>query len=432
MIDNTYSKYYHKSCENMSLLSLSQGIHAMKRTTRDIRRGNRLAVLQHIYASAPISRQELTESSGLSQATVANVVTDLLDIGIVIESGYADSQGGRPPAILGINATNGAFIGVDVAETYIHFELFDLRLVHQSTVEHTLPPEENQPYQIVDHLAHGLQELLRASGTSREKVLGVGISVPGLVERSGGVSVFAPNWAWQDVPLAVLLKERIDLPIYLDNPLKASAVAELWFGAGRGVQNLVTLNLGTGVGAGVIANGALYRGTTNSAGEWGHTTIVLDGRPCRCGSRGCLEAYVGAPGIIQTLRELAPGSPLLHPHDQTAAIAAIAAAARQGDPIATQVIHTTARYLGAGVANIINLFNPEVVVLGSWVGMQLGPALLPELHASVARYALSQPLGAATIQLCQLLHNPISMGAATFALEGFLAAAHTKIARARA
>jgi predicted NBD/HSP70 family sugar kinase len=403
-----------------------------KRTTRDIRRGNRLAVLQHIYASAPISRQEITEYSGLSQATVANLVTDLLDIGIVVESGFADSQGGRPRAILGINAANGAFIGIDVAETYIHFELFDLRLTLLTTVEHALHPEENQPYQIVDHLARGLYELLRASDMPREKVLGVGVSVPGLVERSGGVSVFAPNWSWKDVPLAALLHEHIDLPIYLDNPLKASAIAELWFGAGRGVQNLVTLNLGTGVGAGVVTNGALYRGATNSAGEWGHMIVALDGRACRCGSRGCLEAYVGAPGIIQTLREVAPQSALLHPHDQTATIATIAAAARQDDPIATQVIHITTHYLGAGVANIVNLFNPEVIVISSWVGMQLGPTLLPQLHDVVARYALARPLGAVAIQLCQLPHNPISMGAATFALEGFLATADTKLARARA
>jgi predicted NBD/HSP70 family sugar kinase len=123
---------------------------------------------------------------------------------------------------------------------------------------------------------------------------------------------------------------------------------------------------------------------------------------------------------------------LLHPHDQTATIAAIAAAAHQRDPIAAEVIRITARYLGAGVANLINLFNPEVVVIGSWVGMQLGQALLPELHPVVARYALARPLGRATIQLCQLPHNPISVGAATFALEGFLATADTKLARARA
>jgi glucokinase-like ROK family protein len=395
----------------------------IKHTTSDIRRSNRLAILQHIYASAPISRQELTVSSSLSQATVANVVTDLLGTGIVVESGYRHSQVGRPRAILGINAAHGALIGVDVAETYIHYALFDLQLQRLASIEHALSSEANQPSQIVDCLVRGLNELLQTSGTSHAKVLGVGISIPGLVERSGGVSVFAPNWAWHDVPLASMLKAQLDLPIYLDNPLKASAIAEQWFGAGRGIHNLVAVTLGTGVGAGVMINGALYRGTTNSAGEWGHTTVVLDGRLCSCGNRGCLEAYVGAPGIMQTLSDLAPGSALLHYHDQTASIAALVAAARQGDPIAHEVIQHTTRYIGVAVASLINLFNPQVIVIGGWVGMQLGHAWLPELRALTARHALARPMSATTIQLCHL-HNPISMGAATFALEGLLLSGH--------
>ncbi len=256
-------------------------------------------------------------------------------------------------------------------------------------------------------------------------MLGVGITVPGLVERSGGVSMFAPNWGWHNVPLMQLLQARIDLPLYLDNPLKAIAVAELWFGAGRGVENLVSLNIGTGVGAGVVIDGELYRGTTNSAGEWGHTTIVLDGRACRCGNQGCLEAYVGAPGIIRLLQELAPTSDLLHPNDQTATIAALAGAVGHGDALAAQVLREVAHYLGAGVANIINLFNPQVVVIGGWVGLQLGRYLLPDVQRFADRYALRQPLAAAKIQLCKLRYNPVSMGAATFALEGFLAMSQT-------
>lgn len=403
----------------------------LRQTTRDIRRSNRLTVLQRIYTSPSITRQEIMAASDLSLASVGNMVTDLLNLGIVVEAGYLDSGGGRPRALLEINAAKGAFVGVDVAETYIHFELFDLGLAHQATVEHSLHPEENQPDQIVDQIVRGVEELFQVSGVTREKVLGVGISVPGLVERSGGVSVFAPNWAWHDIPLAALLRRHIELPLFLDNPLKASAVAELWFGVGQKAQHVVILNLGTGVGAGVIANGEVYRGAANGAGEWGHTTIVLDGRPCRCGNAGCLEAYIGAPGIIQTLGEYAPDSPLLHPHDQTATLAALAAAAARQDPVATKVIHATARYLGAGVVNIINLLNPEVVVLGSWVGMQLGPYLLPEISALVSQNALSHLLGDTPLQLCQLPHNPVSLGTATLALEGFLATADSKLARAK-
>ena len=392
----------------------------VKHTLTDIRRSNRLAVLRQLYAAGVANRQLLMQHSGLSTATVANVITDLIEARIVVETGFEQSQGGRPRAILTVNARSGHLIGIDIAETYIHFELFDLRLSFLQAVEHRLDLAENQPHQVVAHLVHGIAELLQAADLPQSAVLGVGVSVPGLVEPSGGVSVFAPNWGWHDVPLLALLREQIDLPLYLDNPLKAIAVAQLWFGAGRSADNMVVLNIGTGVGAGVIINGQLYRGVINGAGEWGHTTVALDGRPCRCGSLGCIETYVGCPGIIQHLQEIDPASPLLRSDDQTAVIDALAAAAGQGDPAALATIRRTAHYLGAGVANLVNLFNPQVIVIGGWVSRKLGPLLLPELQPVIARYALAQTLASTRIELCTLQHNPVSMGAATFALEGHL------------
>jgi predicted NBD/HSP70 family sugar kinase len=392
-----------------------------KPTARDIRRTNRLTVLQHIYALGSASRQELATLSGLSTATVANVVTDLLVAEIIVEAGFEDPLGGRPRAILTVNKQHKYFVGIDVSETYIHCELFDLTLRHLHMVELALSPEENQPDQVVERLLLGLKRLLEEARTSQSAVLGIGISVPGIVERSGGVSIFAPNWGWHNVALLTVLKRHIDLPLFLDNPLKASALAELWFGAGRKVDNLLTLIIGTGVGAGIILNGNVYRGPTNSAGEWGHTPIVLDGWQCRCGNKGCLEAYVGGPGIMRRLREYAPTSDLLHEGDQTATILALAEAAQQDDPIAQHVIRETAHYLGAGIASLINLFNPQLVLLSSWISNQLGPYFLQALPEFVSRYALKQTLDATRIELSQLAHNPVSMGVATLALEGYLA-----------
>jgi glucokinase-like ROK family protein len=401
-----------------------------KRSTRDIRRSNQLSVLQCVYAAGSITRQQIAEETGLSTATVANVVSDLLSYGLVIESGYEGSQGGRPRAILTAHITNGFFVGVDVAETYIHFDLFDLGLNLRHATQHDLHTEENRPTQIASHIKTGLDDLLEQARAPREKVLGVGVSMPGPVEQRSGVSIFAPNWGWHDVPLLKLLQELIDLPIYLDNPLKALAIAELWFGAGRGIDNLVAVNLGTGIGAGVVVDGVLYRGSSNCAGEWGHTNIAIDGRECRCGSRGCVEAYAGAPGIVQMIREVAPQSQLLHHDDQTATIAALAAALREDDLVARQVLREIVRYLGPGIANLINMYNPQVVVIGGWVSSQLGPYLLRELNQVVPRYALKRALEATTIQLCYLLHNPVSTGAATFALEGFLRSAERGMATA--
>jgi predicted NBD/HSP70 family sugar kinase len=228
------------------------------------------------------------------------------------------------------------------------------------------------------------------------------------------------------VPLLGLLAERVPYPLYLDNPLRACTVAEQWFGAARGRGDVVVVNLGTGVGAGLALGGALHRGITNSAGEWGHTTLVLDGRLCHCGNHGCVETYVGAPGIMQNLRELSPGSPLLHPDDQTATIAALAAAVAQGDPVAVKTLRETARYLGAAIADLVNLLNPQVIVLSSWVAARLGEPLLAEVRESVARHALSRPLDAAEIVLSPIPSDPVSLGAATFALKGSLASVGQK------
>lgn len=320
---------------------------------------------------------------------------------------------------MAVNASGGALIGVDIAETYVRVELFDLALNVLARAAEDMRPGESRPEQVVGHVAAAVGSVVAQAGVEGARVLGVGVSVPGQVDRDTGISEYAPNWDWHDVPLLDLLAEHIAYPLHLDNPLRACAVAELWFGAARGRGDAVVVNLGTGVG-GLALGGGLHRGVSNSAGEWGHTTLVLDGRPCHCGNHGCVETYVGAPGIMRNLRESSPHSPLLHPDDQTATIDALSAGSPCGDPVALQVVRDTARYLGASIADLINLLNPEVVVLSSWVAAALGEPLLREVREAVARHALRRPLAATEIVLSPIPTDPVCLGAATFALEGAL------------
>ncbi|WP_435850517.1 ROK family transcriptional regulator [Streptomyces olindensis] len=392
----------------------------VKRTSRDIRTANRYEVLRQIIAASPTSRQELAAATGLSLATVATLVGELLDLRMITEVGFEDSAGGRPRGLVAVNASGGALIGVDIAETYVHVELFDLGLNVLARAEEDVRASESLPEQVVAHVATAVGSVVAQAGIEGARVLGVGVSVPGQVDRATGISEYAPNWDWHEVPLLDLLTEHIAYPLYLDNPLRASAVAELWFGAARGRGNAVVVNLGTGVGAGLVLGGGLHRGVSNSAGEWGHTTMVLDGRLCRCGNHGCVEAYVGARGIMMNLREVSPDSALLHPEDQTATIGALARGIAAGDPVARRAVHETARYLGAGVADLLNLFNPEIVVLSSWVALALGEPLLHEVREAVTRHALPRPLAATEIVLSPIPTDPVCLGAATFALEGAL------------
>lgn len=392
----------------------------MQRTSRDIRTANRYEVLRQIIAESPTSRQELAAATGLSLATVATLVGELLELGLITEVGFEDSAGGRPRGLVAVNAPGGALIGVDIAETYVRVELFDLALNPLARSGEEMRPGENRPEQVVARVAAAVATVVARAGVDGNRVLGVGVSVPGQVDRDRGVCEYAANWDWHDVPLLELLAGHIGHPLYLDNPLRACTVAELWFGAARGREDAVVVNLGTGVGAGLALGGALHRGVSNSAGEWGHTTLVLGGRPCHCGGRGCVETYVGAPGIMLNLQELCPDSPLLHPEDQTATVDALARAAAAQDPVALKAVGNTARYLGAGIADLVNLLNPEVVVLSSWVAATLGEPLLDAVRAAVGRQALRRPSAATEIVLSPIPTDPVCLGAATFALEGAL------------
>ncbi len=299
-------------------------------------------------------------------------------------------------------------------------ELFDLTLRKLGAAAYPLALDENQPEQVVQHIHLGVKALLAEAGVMLEKVIGLGVSVGGVVEQAEQVSAYIAGWGWRNVPLVTLLEEHLHMPIYLDNAAKVMAQAESLFGAGQGYEHVAVLLVGTGIGAGIIGNGSLYRGAINSAGEWGHTCIELDGRLCRCGSHGCLEAYAGAPGIIASLREVAPQSSLLQSNDQEYTLAAIVDAARNGDLAATRVLKDTAHYLGAGIANLINLFNPQLVLLGGWAGLQISESILPELRRFVERYALKQPFSATRIDLSKLGQDAVAMGAAALVLEQFL------------
>jgi predicted NBD/HSP70 family sugar kinase len=223
-----------------------------------------------------------------------------------------------------------------------------------------------------------------------------------------------------------MLHSQIAVPfsVELENGSKTIALAEVQRIPEAHMEAVAVVNLGTGVGAGIMYEGKLYRGATNSAGEWGHTIMALNGKRCRCGRQGCLEAYIGAPGILDRFRErssqAASDNGFVQRDNEIESIVALKEAALSGDPVALETLSETAHYLGAGLANLINLFNPQRVILSGWIGIQLGSYLLPELCRVVERYALKQPFEAASIQVGQLGRDAGSIGAAMLAQEDFL------------
>jgi len=206
-----------------------------------------------------------------------------------------------------------------------------------------------------------------------------------------------------------MLRAGTDLPVHVDNGAKTLGQAEMWFGAGRGARHAVIALVGSGVGAAVVADGVSYRGFHSSAGEWGHTTIVYGGRTCRCGARGCLEAYVGAEAILDRYRKANHGREAPGPDEESV----IGALVQSPGKTATAVLAETVGYLGAGFATLINLFNPERIVLGGWTGLALGERFLPQIRQATAEHALRQPFAQTTIVLCELGPEAVALGAAT-------------------
>lgn len=390
---------------------------ATRRVSRDLRNASRFAILRALYALGTPSRQELARETSLSFATVANIVNELFGIGMLVEAGREDSGGGRPRARLKVDPRRGMLVGVDVAETYIHVDVFDTGLDRLIREERQIQ-ESSDPDYLIGEVVDAIHGALARCGDF--PVLGTGVSLPGQVQPEAGVSVFAPNWGWHQVPVQDLLSTRLGLPVHLDNPLKATTVAELWFGHGREVADLVTVNLGTGVGAGIAIDGQLVRGVSNNAGEWGHTTLVMDGRPCRCGRLGCVEAYVGVPGIMTTLRSEYPRHPALQHQSQSQFITDFAAALQHEDPAARWLLQQLAHHLGSALANLVNLVNPSRIVLSSWTATSLAPWLLEPTRERMRREALPASADATELVMTAIEDNPVVLGMATLALENFL------------
>jgi predicted NBD/HSP70 family sugar kinase len=399
------------------------GVQLERATNRTVRRRNRSVLLSTLFLNGPLTRQDLARSTGLSQAAISVVVGELIEDSLVAEAGAVESDGGRPSIRLQVAPRFAYVVGVDVGETRVRVELFDFAMAALAKTDYPIDPAKPDPDTVVGHILAGLAHVTEVAGVYTSDILGVGIGVSGVVEQGTEAVVHAQAFGWDGVALEHLLRAGTDLPLHIDNGAKTLGQAEMWFGAGRGARHAVFALVGSGVGAAVVTNGVTYRGASSSAGEWGHTTLVYGGRQCRCGASGCLEAYVGAGAIIDRYRQARRGRAVPGADEESQINALLADADRSAS--ARQVLDDTAGYLGAGVADLINLFNPERIVLGGWAGIALGTHLLPAIRRAAAAHALRQPYEQASIELCRLGVDAVALGAATLPIARLLAAGGT-------
>lgn len=334
-----------------------------KATHQQTREHNERLILRILYDLGPISRAEIARRTHLTRTTVSDVMGELFGRGMVEEVGRGPSSGGKAPIMLGLVGNARQVIGLDLGEIQFTGALVNLRgVVSHST---NLPVQGRDGddalelvYRLVDRLV----------GESTGTLLGIGVGTPGVIDSRTGTIRWAVNLDWQDLPLGSLLSERYVLPVNLANDSQAAALAEYAFGAGERVQNLITIKVGLGIGAGVLLRGELFLGDGFGAGEIGHIGIVDDGVECRCGRFGCLETVASGRAIVRRAAALARETPdsLLHRGPgglDGLTLDDVRVAFEAGDPAATEVVLSAGRYLGQVVASVVGVLDIHRVVL---------------------------------------------------------------------
>jgi glucokinase len=253
------------------------------------------------------------------------------------------------------------------------------------------------------------------------EIVGVGVGAPGPLDTKSGIVLLTPNLGWVNLPLRQIIQERLGLPAVLDNDANCAVLGEWWMGAARGTRNAIGITIGTGIGGGIIVDGKLFHGASDCAGEIGHITIDTEGRRCKCGNYGCLEAYASGPNIaLRAVEEIKAGavSRLSSYVGDLSQITAqtVYQAAHDGDDLALEVVNDTAKFLGTGIANLLNIFNPEVVVVCGGVTLA-GDHLFVPLRREVARRAFKPAVDVCRIVPCELTGTAGVYGAAKVFLD---------------
>lgn len=328
---------------------------------------NESIILNLIHAKQPISRVEITHKTGLQVSTVTVITKRLIEKGLIYEHGLAPSNGGRKPRLLALRAEKACAFGIDigVTETTLAIGDFNGSIIHQKVF-----PTGRKPGPFIDKLVDRVGRLVE-SQRGKCEFEGIGVSATGIIDSAGGRIIFSPNLGWKEVDLRAAFEERLQLPVYIENDARASALSEVWQGNGKhaGIMNLVFVTVNEGIGTGVILNGQLFRGATGGAGEFGHISLDQNGPLCNCGNRGCWELYSSDRATVQRFIDLSrrgKGSDTEEDFSQTT-MRSLVALATSGNKAALSSIKTTAKYLSYGIANIVNSLNPEMVVVGGGI-----------------------------------------------------------------
>jgi len=319
-----------------------------------MRQMNRSLVLNTIRLDGPISRAQIARGTGLSAATVSGLVAELIDDDLIFEREEGDSSGGRRPVLLSLNPSGGYVMGIKLMEDHLIAALTNLEANVVDSM--SVPFSSTEPEEVVQAIGDGVAHLLAQNEIPSAKLFGVGVGLAGIVDQETGILRLSPIFGWQGLPFGKMVQNKLQVPVYIDNDVNTVTLTEKWFGMARDIDHFLTVTIGRGVGLGIVSNGRLYRGR-GGAGEFGHVVVDPDGELCSCGKRGCLETYVADPSLLKKAKA---ENDL---RKQVRTIDDLRTLAMAGNSTAKAIYALAGEMLGRGIANLINVFDPQMIIL---------------------------------------------------------------------
>lgn len=401
----------------------------MEKATREqTKNHNTRLVLKTIYQRGDTSRADIARITNLTRTTVSDIVAELIEVGLLVETGIGESAGGKPPILIKVQESSRQLICLDLSDHPFTGALVNLRgeIGKRETAQSAAQGSRNSDRgcentgglvgrEALDAVYRVLDALVKDAAAP---LIGIGIGVPGLTDIEKGVVRRSVRLDWTDLPLRELLEKRYGLPVHLINDSHAAALAEHTFGELRGANNLIVVRIVEGIGAGILLSGQLHYGDGFGAGEIGHLTVVEGGRVCSCGNHGCLETVALPSAIVQRMRELAEYDWISFAGKvDPAAIdwAFVQQAFTAGDETALELIKEAGRYLGIAVANLVSILNVRRIVLSGCYG-QFGDVFLEAMRAEVRSRALRTMAAETQIATSTLGPDIITLGVSALVL----------------
>lgn len=385
---------------------------------------NKRDVINIIRSEGTIFRAEIARISGLSMPTIMKIVDNLIELGLIREIGKGESSGGKPPKLLEFVPDSYYCIGIDLGSTRITGLMLDCygNIAYKETVLNQVNLSVDL---MIERICDVVENIISHFKSDVKRIIGIGIGMPGLIDNDTREVLFSPNIGWENVDLVAKIHERFKMPVMIENVTRSMAMGERYFGIAKETKNFICVNLGYGIGSAMMVNGELYSGTTGTSGELGHVVINPHGPKCECGNYGCIEAVSSANAISKAAREQLKQQEnsilweMCGADPNKIEAKTVFDAAKQGDLIACEIIDNAIEYLGLGLALMINLLDPQYIILEGGMA-NAGDILTDKLETVIARHRMKYAGMRCKMVVSEFGSDAAAIGGASLVLDKFI------------